>query len=133
MQFMKNYFTKLTFHSVYIYPCERISINPNVRVAMIFPDSLLECSVCHVLVLTGTHGRFMIKVILIGCCENGPYLLILKEQIDHLFSIDIILGLRSIHSLKVAQSLFCMLAVSQTYLENPNCKFDETNSILKLI
>ena len=65
--------------------------------------------------------------------RNEPYLLNLKEQIDHLWSIDIIYSLKRIPSLKVAQSLFKVLAVYQTYLENDKSIFDETNDILKLI
>ena len=31
----------------------------------------------------GTQGSFMIKMIIIGSCQNKPYLLVLKQQIDH--------------------------------------------------
>ena len=37
----------------------------------------------------------MIKMIIIGCCKNEPFLLVLKEQIEHLWSIDIIEGLEA--------------------------------------
>ena len=37
----------------------------------------------------------MIKMTIIGCCENEPYLLVLKQQTDHLGSIDIIKGLEA--------------------------------------
>ena len=37
----------------------------------------------------------MIKVIINGYCENERNILILKEQINHLWSIDIIKGLEA--------------------------------------
>ena len=48
----------------------------------------------------------MIKVMIYECCENEPYLLNLKEQINHLWIIDILKGLEAFHSQKVAQSWF---------------------------
>ena len=88
--------------------------------------------VCLVLKFTDWYTRkFYDKMIIIGCCENEPYLLILKEQIDYFGSIDIIKGLEAFipqkrHKVEV-------LTVYQTYLENDKCEFDETNDISKLI
>ena len=44
--------------------------------------------VCLDVKFTDWYTRmFYHKIIVIGCCENEPYRLILKEQIDHLCEV----------------------------------------------
>ena len=63
---------------------------------------MFSCRVCR----DGTRRSFMTKVILNGCCMNYPFLLILKEQFTHLWSVWSHLGLTNIRSLNMAQIWF---------------------------